>query len=183
MVCISKFIQMKCIAVGMAFEKTRVIYNFPPKRSIAAVPALPAVPQGAMVLTYVGQVSERKGVLVLLEAVERMIRRGSNLVLWVVGDAAWGMDLLEGLKCRAAAEDLNGRIAFLGYIQNVNYVLERTEVHVCPSLYTEALSNVVPEAKLCGRPSVVFPTGGLPELIEHRVDGYICQDQTVGSAD
>ena len=39
--------------------------------------------------------------------------------------------------------------------------------------------NVVLEAKLCGKPSVVFPTGGLPELIEHGVDGYICRDCTV----
>ena len=58
-------------------------------------------------------------------------------------------------------------------------ILERSDIHVCPSLEIEPLSNVVLEAKLCGKPSVVFPTGGLPELIEHRVDGYICQDQTV----
>ena len=35
------------------------------------------------------------------------------------------------------------------------------------------------EAKKESLPSVVFPVGGIPELIEHRVDGYICRDQTV----
>jgi glycosyltransferase involved in cell wall biosynthesis len=99
--------------------------------------------------------------------------------LWIVGDLLWSEEWVEGLKRRTAAKDLDGRISFLGYIQNVSYVLARTEVHICPSLYTEALSNVVPEAKLSAKPSVVFPTGGLPELIEHRVDGYICRDQTV----
>ena len=70
---------------------------------------------------------------------------------------------------------------FLGYVENVFPFLRRSDLHVCPSVSSEGLSHVVGEAKLCGKPSVVFPTGGLPELVEHRIDGYICKDCTVES--
>src|SRR5262249_32856955 len=29
-----------------------------------------------------------------------------------------------------------------------------------------------------GRPSVIFPTGGLAELVEHGVDGYVCPEKS-----
>jgi glycosyltransferase involved in cell wall biosynthesis len=40
----------------------------------------------------------------------------------------------------------------------------------------EALGNVVIEAKLAGCCSIVFPSGGLCELIEEGVDGIVCRD-------
>lgn len=180
-VCISRFIQNNCAAAGMAREKTRVIYNYPPHRTAGGDVALPAVPSGAVVLTYLGQVSRHKGVEVLLTAVEQMIGRGANLVLWVVGDSMYDEGWFDELKARAAAPSLGGRITFFGYVEKIQAVLSVTDIHVCPSLFQEPLSNVVGEAKLCGKPSVVFPSGGLPELIEHGVDGYICRDHSVGA--
>lgn len=179
MVCISKQIQENCVQAGMAKERTRVIYNYPPHRAMKPPPQMPVIPNGAVVVTYVGQVNEHKGVGVLLNAVERMIWRGDNIVLWIVGEPCWDDGFFEGLKQRVAAARLKERVFFFGYVQNVFAVLQHSDIHVCPTLEFEPLSNVVPEAKLCGKPSVVFPTGGLPELIEHGVDGYICRGQTV----
>ena len=54
-------------------------------------------------------------------------------------------------------------------------VMASAGVHCCPSLpeIREAFGLVVLEAKVSGLPSVIFPSGGLPELIEDRVDGWI----------
>ncbi|MFP5378403.1 MAG: glycosyltransferase [Vicinamibacteria bacterium] len=54
-------------------------------------------------------------------------------------------------------------------------------VHCCPSRpeQREGLAGVVLEAKLAGVPSVVTPTGSLPELVRHGVDGWIAGDCTV----
>jgi glycosyltransferase involved in cell wall biosynthesis len=70
------------------------------------------------------------------------------------------------------------RILFLGHVDDVNTTYSQADIHVCPSVTTEALPHVVLEAKQCGKPSVVFPTGGIPELIEHEVDGYVCRAKT-----
>ena len=40
---------------------------------------------------------------------------------------------------------------------------------------------MVPEAKQAGVPSVVFASGGLPELIAHGEDGWICEGKTAES--
>jgi glycosyltransferase involved in cell wall biosynthesis len=179
LVCISKHIKKRFATERIAHQKMRVIYNYPPARAQSRLPPLPSVPADAAVLVYLGQVSARKGVVVLLDAVERMIEEGKNLVLWIVGEPSWGDELLVALKQRVQTSGLEERVLFFGYVQNVIPLLVQSDIHVCPSLEIEALSNVVLEAKLCGKPSVVFPTGGLPELIEHGVDGYICRDCTV----
>jgi glycosyltransferase involved in cell wall biosynthesis len=39
----------------------------------------------------------------------------------------------------------------------------------------ESFANVVLEAKSVGLPVVAFPSGGIPELVEDRRTGYLCQ--------
>jgi glycosyltransferase involved in cell wall biosynthesis len=74
---------------------------------------------------------------------------------------------------------LDNRIRFLGEIDDVDRLLALSNVHLCPSLCQEALGLVVLEAKCSGRPSVVFPSGALPEIVTHGVDGYVCEAATV----
>lgn len=76
---------------------------------------------------------------------------------------------------RAKRPDLAGRVDFLGSRDDVLSVMASAGVHCCPSLpeIREAFGLVVLEAKVSGLPSVIFPSGGLPELIEDRVDGWI----------
>jgi glycosyltransferase involved in cell wall biosynthesis len=50
---------------------------------------------------------------------------------------------------------------------------------VIPTMSEEPLANVVFESKRAGVPAIVFPSGGLPETIEHGVDGYICREKSV----
>jgi colanic acid/amylovoran biosynthesis glycosyltransferase len=83
------------------------------------------------------------------------------------------------LKCDVAKAGFERQIQFLGYRENIPEILRSAHIHVCPSICDDASPNVVLEAKKEGLPSVVFPVGGIPELIEHCVDGYICRNQTV----
>ena len=45
---------------------------------------------------------------------------------------------------------------------------------VIPSLQ-DNLPNTIIESMLCGTPVVGFNTGGIPEMIEHRVNGYLAE--------
>ena len=69
------------------------------------------------------------------------------------------------------------RIKFLGYISDVDTLYAQSNLHVCPSVYDEPLANVLIDAKKHAVPSIIFSVGGLPEIIEHQVDGYICKDK------
>lgn len=52
---------------------------------------------------------------------------------------------------------------------------------VVPSNLNEALGMVVLESKALGKPVIVFPRGGLPEMVRHRIDGYVCRDCTTNA--
>lgn len=71
-----------------------------------------------------------------------------------------------------------GRVRFLGWREDVPELLAAAAIHCCPSLpeLREGFGLVNIEAKQAGIPSVVFSTGALPELIAHRVDGWVCYE-------
>lgn len=48
------------------------------------------------------------------------------------------------------------------------------DVTVVPSVY-EKLSDVVMESLSSGAPVLAFETGGIPDMVEHKVNGYLAQ--------
>lgn len=134
---------------------------------------------------YAGQVNPLKGVHLLLDAIGLLRSRGIDVSLDVVGpmegwiQPAWA-GYREALRARAQQPDLAGAVHFLGEREDVPLLLARAGIHCCPSMpeQQEALGLVNLEAKQAGTPSVVFPTGALPELIQHGRDGWVCRDCT-----
>jgi hypothetical protein len=117
----------------------------------------------------------------LLEAIARLRGRGLDATLDVVGAMdGWEAPEYQGhhasLRERAARPDLAGAVNFLGFSENVPALLSRASVHCCPSSpdLREAFGLAVLEAKIAGVPSVVTPSGNLPDLIEHTRDGWLC---------
>jgi glycosyltransferase involved in cell wall biosynthesis len=109
-----------------------------------------------------------------------LVQRGRDVQLVVAGAMdGWAPDEVHTyraiIQARAARPDLSGRVHFLGWREDVDAVLQSASVHCCPSqaAIREAFGIVVVEAKRAGTPSVVCPSGALPELIEHRENGWI----------
>lgn len=178
MACISRFIRRKWEAVGMSPAKMQVIHNYPPQR-VKMGPVKFHIAEGVKCIVYLGQVSAEKGVFVLLEAVKKLLSKRTDIMLVIAGEPSWGDVEQQLLMNKIAAGGLADRIRLPGFVENVVSLLAKAYIHVCPSMCNEALGNVVLEAKQEGVPSVVFPDGGLPELVEHKVDGYICRDCSV----
>lgn len=53
-------------------------------------------------------------------------------------------------------------------------VYNATDLFVLPSL-SENLPNTIMEAMACGVPCVGFRVGGIPEMIDHRQNGYVAE--------
>ena len=77
------------------------------------------------------------------------------------------------------SEEVMGQIPFdtypLGYVNEEKRIVEiyqAADVFVLPSL-SENLPNTIMEAMACGVPCVGFKVGGIPEEIDHKVNGYI----------
>ena len=176
----SKFIQGKLEALGVPSERITVIYNAPPLREQGPEPN--RLPENTQHLIFIGQLGEHKGIDRLVEAFRHIATVYSKARLTILGRISnWsGDDWARALRDRTLADPvLTDRVCFAGEREDIFSYLASAAVLVVPSVWEEPLSNVVGEAKAAGRPSVVFPRGGLPELIEHGVDGYICRDTSV----
>jgi glycosyltransferase involved in cell wall biosynthesis len=185
MVANSDFTLRELLAHGVPERKTRRIFNTVPERAAIAGAEIPAPVRDPRKVLYVGQVIPDKGVHLLLEAVARLRAAGTDVRLDVAGTMeGWTTPAERGyresLVARAAAPDLAGHVRFLGQRDDVPALFAAAGVHACPSLpaMREGFGLVVIEAKRAGCPSVVLPSGALPELIAHGVDGWICPDAT-----
>lgn len=178
-ICISRFIQNDLIKLGTPSEKLIVTYNHPPPagEERAGDPAI--VPGGfRYVISYLGQISAHKGVHLFIEAASDIARLRDDVVFLAAGNYLWPKGYGESLIARVKSGGLGKRIVFPGFLDHPEKLLDRTDILCVPSICGEPLGNVVLEAKAAGVPAVVFPDGGLPEMIEHGVDGYVCRDKT-----
>ena len=65
----------------------------------------------------------------------------------------------------------------LGYLTDVDKIVAAyslADIYVISSL-EDNLPNTIMEAMACGTPCVGFDTGGIPEMIEHKKNGYVAK--------
>ena len=80
-----------------------------------------------------------------------------------------------GSNSEAVAEQLTLPSFPLGYVSDDRQIVNiynSADVYVLPSL-EDNLPNTIMEAMACGVPSVGFRVGGIPEMIDHRRNGYV----------
>jgi glycosyltransferase involved in cell wall biosynthesis len=174
-VCDSRFLQGQLVALGAQASRTRVIYAPPPRRASAARHADAAAGQhSGKSIVYVGQISEGKGVHLLVDAALRICRRNPAARFVIAGDHSWNNPFAAALIDKVRAAGMSSRIAFPGFVEDIAALYSDATLHVCPSLVPEGYGLTVIEAKQHGVPSIVFPSGALPELVTSGVDGQVC---------
>jgi glycosyltransferase involved in cell wall biosynthesis len=129
-------------------------------------------------IVYVGQLSKEKGVFMLVDALSILTTQFPNIHLHLVGGSIYTHEANQELIEQIGRLNLTGKITLHGWVDNARDFYRSALVHVAPSLWEEPFCNVILEAKREGTPSVSFASGGIPEMIQHLVDGYLCQDRT-----
>jgi glycosyltransferase involved in cell wall biosynthesis len=185
-VCNSEFIRCEVLATGVPAGKVVLIRNCVATRS-APGPADVAASHDPWKVVYIGQIIPPKGLMALCDAIAMLRADGLPVTLDVVGDLdRWEPEAFRGFRARVRARaerpDLAGAVRFLGAREDVPALLAAAAVHCCPSAVEirEGMAGVVLEAKAAGIPSVVTASGSLPELVEHRHDGWV-GDETPAS--
>lgn len=135
------------------------------------------VPESAFpVLASVGSFEERKGQVVLLEAMRKIRERLPNAYLLLVGDGPDEAMLRE----RATAMSLDDCTAFFPFTREPEYVFEVLDILVLSSVSKEGLPNVLLEALSMGRPVVSSRLAGVPEAVVEGETGLMVEPGNTG---
>jgi len=120
------------------------------------------------VLGYVGRMSPEKNPLGFIELAEKLAERLPGLRFRIFGEGPQLNDVQERLHVSKAADV----IQLDGYIPHVRDAMHMIDLLVVPSKL-DGRPNIVMEANACGVPVIGAPVGGIPELIDEGVNGYI----------
>jgi 1,4-alpha-glucan branching enzyme len=129
-------------------------------------PVTPRVPGNR--IAFVGRLVTEKGIWTLLDAFGQQWAASD---LDVIGEGP----LLNPIRNYLVDSPSGRRVHLHGYVapERLSEVLERSELLVVPSTWQEPLGLVVLEAMACGIPALATAVGGIPEMIDHGVNGYL----------
>jgi glycosyltransferase involved in cell wall biosynthesis len=117
-----------------------------------------------------------KGHTFLIDAAAEVCPRFDRLKFVLVGDG----ELRKEFEDKVAALGLASRFVFLGARDDVSNLLACCDIGMLVSL-AEGLPNSVLEYSAAGLPVVATGVGGIPEIIEDGVTGYIVPPKDAGA--
>lgn len=107
---------------------------------------------------------KRKGFGYLQDALNKLANKNSNIELVIFGSSE-----------NESRDNFNFKCHFLGNINDnkkMSLVYSAADVFVAPSIQDNMPATVM-EALACGTPVAAFNIGGMPDMIEHKLCGYL----------
>jgi len=123
------------------------------------------------VVLFLGRVSERKGIVELVDAAKIIRERIPDIKIWFAGSGD-----LDIVRARANEIDIMGNIEFLGWVggEQKRRAFQEASVYALPS-YAEGLPMGILEAMANGLPIVASRVGGIPDIVEDGVNGILVE--------
>jgi glycosyltransferase involved in cell wall biosynthesis len=121
-------------------------------------------------LVFLGRIEEVKGTDIAIE-----VARLTGKRLIIAGNIPQGKEDYFEQKVKPYLSD---RITYIGPINDVqkNDLLGKALAFLMPIQWNEPFGIVMAEAMACGTPVIGFPFGSVPEVVQHGVNGYVCND-------
>jgi glycosyltransferase involved in cell wall biosynthesis len=120
------------------------------------------------VIGIVSKLWKGKGHTLLIHAFEEIKKEKPQARLVIVGEGY----LMESLKALVGRLNLSDAVVFTGFLEDVSQVIATFDVAVLPSSF-EGMGRVLLEAMAMEKPVVGTAVGGIPDLIEHGLNGYL----------
>ena len=124
----------------------------------------------------VGRLTPVKGIPYLLEAARILLCQGANVKVLVVGDGSIRPDLMIQTRDLGISEN----VVFLGHREDTDALLQALDIFALPSL-SEGIPMALLEAMAASRAVVASRVGGIPEIIEDEVEGFLVEPMDVDS--
>jgi len=170
-ICVSQASAWSLRKIGIDEAKIRVIHNGLTDPADSVDPRSPS--HERLRIGIVGQVNPEKGHADLLEACALLAREYSapELHIFGNGNAVYKTELVR----RSLGLGVVELVRWHEFVPDRREIYGNLDVCVMPSRTTESFGLSALEAGFFGLPSVVTRRGGLPEIIEHEVNGLVVE--------
>ncbi len=139
---------------------------------ISSVKTIFPLGDSSPVLGCIGSLEQRKGQLLLLKALLKLISKDlPKIHLLIVGD---GPDK-RFLRETVIDLELESNVTFIPFTREPVKIYERIDILVLPSLYKEGLPNVVLESLAMDKPVIASDLGGISEVVKNGKNGYLVE--------
>jgi exopolysaccharide biosynthesis WecB/TagA/CpsF family protein len=167
--CVSTDLASRLVEEGVPLSRIYVVYpGIEPPGPVATDVEAPSMTPGGRVVGTLARLVEVKDVDLLLDAIAMLAERIPDVRALIVGDGPER----PRLEQEAANRGLTGRVEFPGYVRQAWPVLAGFDVFVMTSRY-EGLGISALEAMVMGLPVVATAVGGLKEVVEDGVTGFL----------
>jgi glycosyltransferase involved in cell wall biosynthesis len=127
------------------------------------------LPASVPLLVVPARLHPMKGIHYLLDAMPAILQKHPDAQLLLIGDGGER----PALEAHVKRLGLNNAVRFLGWRKDVLRIVSVCDVVVLPSVNLETFGRSLAEAMILGKPCVATNVGGVPEVVEHGVTGYI----------
>jgi colanic acid/amylovoran biosynthesis glycosyltransferase len=139
-------------------------------------------PSRSIRIATIGRLVEKKGIEYAIRAVAQQIKKGSNLTYYIIGDG----ELKSDFKTLIKTLSIEAHVHLLGWKNEAEIIqiLDSCHLFIAPSVTAsdgnqDAPINVLKEAMAIGLPVLSTLHGGIPELVEDGVSGYLVPERDV----
>ena len=131
----------------------------------------------AIKIVFVGQISKRKGIQILLEAFKRL---PSSAHLYLIGGDWATQGFAQEIQTMLEGESSKKRVHVHNHRSDAVSIINQCDIFVLPSL-SEARPRVILEAMSLGKCIVSTKVGGIPGMITHGDTGLLAEAGNVDS--
>jgi len=165
----SRFMRDICVQFGIPKEKIKVIYNFTlPPPSMKDKKTKEEKDINSKYLLYFGRLSSEKGIDTLIKALP-MAKNKINLKIVGGGPEYKNLEkLIIDLKLGSSVKLLGPK-----YRDKLQALINKAEGVVMPSIWPENMPLSLLESMAAGKVVIAARTGGMPELIQDKVNGFL----------
>ena len=178
---VSRALRDRLVAAGCDPAKVEVLHSGIDLRRFPYAPPRRAAGDPFR-LVSIARLVEKKGIAYAIRAVAQLVSAGRRVVYTVVGDGPLRVELAR------LVEELGADIQLLGWRPHEEAIRLCREAHalVAPSVTsttgdTEGIPNALKEAMALGLPVIGTHHGGIPELVEDGLSGFLVPERDVAA--
>jgi glycosyltransferase involved in cell wall biosynthesis len=168
---VSQAVKASLLRIGIPEDKIHVIHNGLSDPTSAG--GVPPRHWSGVRFGIAGQIGSWKGHQDLLEAFSLIASKHPISELHIFG--AGSSDFMAALKHRAEVLGLGSRLFWHGFVADRKDIYGELDICVVPSRTPDPLPTVAIEAAFFGLPVIASRSGGLLEIVQHSVTGFLVE--------